>query len=229
MRSPDPKKLVELPPGTIRETVRANPIGDGAENVGILVLRPLRMQPNRSIVGNAFPRNFFRPESEIFRTSNDKFQFRGARPIFRKREPFCLGTERNPIDVSANRKRAAGFEMNAEFFSVERSTKRREVVNGRLASRDDDKIRICGSSGVREFRRRHFPDESFSAGAPRSRRIAPRATDRTAEQPDKKRGSPGVHALALKGVKMLEYVVFVHFHNVKFRRIGSRHQASSIK
>ncbi|MBQ8723851.1 MAG: hypothetical protein IJY80_06160, partial [Opitutales bacterium] len=63
----------------------------------------------------------------------------------------------------------------------------------------------------------------------RSRRVAPRATDRTAEQPDKKRGFPGVRALALKGVKKFKYRVFEIFHNLESRRIGSKHQASSIK
>ena len=93
------KVFVNLPTGAEGGAVGFDPLGDGVENGGILVLGPFGMEPDGDAVAEGFA-----DYVGVFRDGlggiDDDFDFIGAGEVFGERELPPLGAEGDPVEVA---------------------------------------------------------------------------------------------------------------------------------
>ncbi len=194
--------FVNLPTGAVGGAVGFDPLGDGVENGGILVLGPFGVEPDGDAVAEGFANH-----TGVFRDGlggiDDDFDFVGAGEVFGERELPSLGAEGDPVEVALQGKGAAGFEVHALPDGVEGIGQRSEVVDGRFPAGDDGEFGVGFGGGAGQgLGFRALEGLGFVVGMPGAGGVTPGAMDRATVGADEIGGASLVKTFALEAVKL---------------------------
>ena len=132
---------------------------------------------------------------------DDHLQFVGAAVSLVQRGLLPLGREADPVEHPAEGVRSGGFEEDLETLFAQLVGQHTQRIEQRFAARNDD--------GLRRTRRGTLDDRPhvgrrIELRVPRILGVAPAAADVAPAQTDEIGGFPGVEALALNRIEILD-------------------------